>query len=75
MADTIDEKKVKEIDEEVLAWSPASLAQWTMWGIVQCRDDVLAGGVGEFDYLNYSREKVQAFRAALKKLGIEVQPR
>jgi len=70
-----NEKKVKELDEEVRVWMPAALAQWTIWGIVQSRDDVLAGGVGEFDYLNYSRQKVKAFRAALKELGIEVRLR
>jgi thiamine kinase-like enzyme len=65
-----DPIRIEELEQEVQAWTPAALAQWTLWGIVQARDDVLAGGVGEFDYLNYSRGRVMAFREHLKRLGI-----
>ncbi len=47
--------------------------KYESWGLVQGRDDVLEGGVGEFDYLNYSRGRVLAFRESLKALGIDVQ--
>jgi len=63
---------VDQLEDEVIVWTPACLAQWFVWGIVQARDDVLAGGVGEFDYLNYARGRVTAFRAQLKKLGVQV---
>lgn len=68
----VSEEDVELLEKQVVAWSPASLAQWTIWGLVQAHDDILAGSVGEFDYLNYSRGRVQAFRAALKELGIAV---
>ena len=60
----------QQLELEVQVWTPAALAQWTIWGIVQARDDVLAGDVGEFDYLNYSRGRVVAFREHLKRLGV-----
>lgn len=68
----VSEEEVESLERQVMAWSPACLAQWTIWGLVQAHDDILVGAVGEFDYLNYSRGRVQAFRAAIKELGIEV---
>jgi len=65
--------QLDQLEEEVRVWTPAALAQWTIWGIVQARDDVVAGGVGEFDYLNYSRGRVAAFREELRKLGVITQ--
>lgn len=68
----VDPIRIDQLEEEVKVWTPAALAQWTIWGIVQARDDVLAGGVGEFDYLNYSRGRVKVFREHLKGLGVIV---
>ncbi|KAF8344066.1 kinase-like domain-containing protein [Cantharellus anzutake] len=68
----VKEQDIIELEEQVRVWVPAILAQWAVWGLVQARDDVLAGGVGEFDYLNYSRGRALAFRESLKELGVVV---
>lgn len=68
----MDSAQINKLEAEVQAWTPAALAQWTVWGIVQARDDVLAGGVGEFDYLNYARGRIDVFREQLKIRGISV---
>lgn len=52
--------------EVVQAWAPAPFAYCTMWGIVQSRNDVLAGRVGEFDYLSYAAGQTTAFREELR---------
>lgn len=66
------EDEMELLDSHVRAWSPASHAMWTIWGIVQARDDVLAGAVGEFDYLAYARCRAEGFRREIKALGITV---
>lgn len=66
----VDAAQIDALEAEVRAWTPACLAQWIVWGIVQARDDILAGGVGEFDYLNYARGRVTVFREQLKLRGI-----
>jgi choline kinase len=62
------------LEKQVQAWSPTSNALWSVWGIVQAKDDVLAGsvGAGEFDYIAYALGKVRMFREDLKRLGISV---
>ncbi|KAF8321755.1 kinase-like protein [Clavulina sp. PMI_390] len=67
----VNSADIDRLEQEVQAWTPAALAQWSIWGIVQARDDVLAGGVGEFDYLGYSLGRINAFREQLKLKGIE----
>jgi choline kinase len=69
----VSQQSVDELEAEVQAWTAACLVRWAIWGIVQARDDVLAGGVGEFDYLGYARDKVRAFRETLTTLGIAVE--
>ncbi|KAG8901531.1 hypothetical protein FRC00_006454 [Tulasnella sp. 408] len=58
----------------VQAWSPASHAQWALWGIVQARDDVeVTGDIGsEFNYIGYGLGRVEGFRREIAKLGIKV---
>ncbi|KNE89811.1 hypothetical protein PSTG_16713 [Puccinia striiformis f. sp. tritici PST-78] len=35
-----DSKVIKELEEDVNLWSPASHAMWALWGLVQARDDL-----------------------------------
>lgn len=65
------EKQLEKTDRLVRAWSPSSQAMWAVWGIVQARDS-LEGGEGEpeFDYIGYSRCRMEGFRREVKALGI-----
>lgn len=69
----VKEEDILALEEQVRVWTPACHVQWTIWGLVQGRDDVLEGVVGEFDYLNYSRGRALAFRESLEALGIVVK--
>ncbi|TFK41324.1 kinase-like domain-containing protein [Crucibulum laeve] len=65
------ERRILKLDEQVRIWSPASHAMWAVWGIVQAREDV-EGNVAEpeFDYISYSRGRLEAFRRELTALDI-----
>ena len=70
------EQKAQLLDQQVMAWSPASHAMWAVWGIVQGREDVLAAkngtanGPPDFDYLTYSLGRVESFRRECRALGV-----
>jgi choline kinase len=67
----ITDTKIQQLDKQVRAWSPASHAMWSLWGIVQAREDVDAGvTVPDFDYLGYAQSRMDGFRRELKELGI-----
>jgi len=60
-----------DLDTQVRAWSPASHAMWTIWGIVQAREDIENEVEDpEFDYIGYSRCRLAAFRRELDELGV-----
>ncbi|KAJ7071514.1 choline kinase, cytoplasm [Mycena amicta] len=60
-----------DLDEQVRAWSPASHALWTIWGIVQAREDIENHvQEPEFDYVSYARCRRAAFMHQLKELGL-----
>jgi len=60
-----------DLDTQVRAWSPASHAMWTIWGIVQAREDLETEVEDpEFDYIGYSRCRLAAFRRELDELGV-----
>jgi len=62
---------VQNLEEQVRYWSPASHAMWSVWGIVQARDDV-EGQVKEpeFDYIGYARGRMAAFHRSIQALGL-----
>lgn len=73
LSKTVTAAQIQALEAEVMqAWAPASVAGLTLWGIVQSRDDVLAGRVGEFDFLNLARGQATAFRKELELRGIHV---
>lgn len=62
-------RRAKLLDDQVRYWSPASHAMWAIWGIVQAREDVEnVVKEPEFDYLGYSRHRMNAFRRELASL-------
>lgn len=65
------ERELNKMDRQVRAWSPASQAMWAVWGIVQARDSLEGDdGGSEFDYIGYSRCRMEGFRREVKALGI-----
>ncbi|EMD41615.1 hypothetical protein CERSUDRAFT_42288, partial [Gelatoporia subvermispora B] len=66
-----DEEKLQTLEDQVRAWSPASHAMWSVWGVVQARE-FLEGldGEPEFDYLGYAQCRIDAFRREIRALGI-----
>lgn len=59
------------LDEQVRIWSPAVHAMWSIWGIVQAREDVEAGvQAPEFDNIGYSLCRAALFRRELRGLGM-----
>ena len=60
------------LDEQVKMWSPASHANWALWGIIQARENLLSGSDGtedsQFDYLGYAICRMIEFRRELKVL-------
>ncbi|KAF7306623.1 Choline kinase [Mycena indigotica] len=64
-------KLARDLDEQVRAWSPASHAMWTIWGIVQAREDVENQvEEPEFDYISYAKCRLAAFKREVKQLGL-----
>ncbi|KAG5636749.1 hypothetical protein H0H81_006968 [Sphagnurus paluster] len=68
--------QLKNLDDQVRYWSPASHAMWAIWGIVQAREDI-EGNVEEpeFDYIGYSQCRMSAFRQEIHKLMSSSVPR
>jgi len=71
-SDVKGKARVADLEAHVRVWAPASSLMWTVWAIVQARDDVLAEGSlpGEFDYLGYAKNRAEIFRQGLKSLGV-----
>lgn len=67
--------KITTLDRQVQAWSPASHAMWAVWGLVQARDDLERAESGEpdFDYIGYSRYRMEGFRREIQALGLDQQ--
>ena len=65
------ESRMDALEAQVRAWSPASHAMWAVWGLVQARE-ALEGrdGEAEFDYVGYSRCRIESFRRGLRELAI-----
>ena len=62
---------MKLLDQQVRAWSPASHAMWAIWGIVQAREALEdKDGEPEFDYIGYSRGRMEAFRREIRALSV-----
>lgn len=62
---------MEELDGDVEAWVPASHASAALWGIVQGRENILAGVIQpDFDYISYARARMDSFRLGLKNFGI-----
>ena len=65
------EARMKLLDQQVRAWSPASHAMWAIWGIVQAREALEdKDGEPEFDYIGYSRGRMEAFRREMRALSV-----
>ncbi|EIN13633.1 choline kinase cytoplasm [Punctularia strigosozonata HHB-11173 SS5] len=65
------EKEMQKLEEQVRAWSPASHAMWTVWGIVQARDDMERNdGQAEFNYIGYAQCRLEGFHRELQALGL-----
>ncbi|KAH7340471.1 kinase-like domain-containing protein [Rhizoctonia solani] len=65
------EEAINILDAQVYAWSPASHAQWAIWGIVQASDDVTNGAVSDFDYLGYAADRLGKFYNDLSQRGVK----
>lgn len=65
------ESRMEKLESQVRAWSPASHAMWAIWGIVQARE-ALEGKDGdpEFDYVGYTRCRMESFRREIRLLAI-----
>lgn len=73
MHPTPTEKDLNALDEQVSAWSPASHAEWAVWGVVQARDDIenaVPRSEREFDYVEYALGRIEGFRRELREKGI-----
>ncbi|KAG8722759.1 hypothetical protein FRC08_010369 [Ceratobasidium sp. 394] len=64
------EELMDTLDAQVYAWSPASHAMWTIWGIVQASDDVTTGSISDFDYLGYAVGRLEQFKEELVERGV-----
>ncbi|KAL0578026.1 hypothetical protein V5O48_003976 [Marasmius crinis-equi] len=65
------EAAIEALDEQVRFWSPSSHAWWTVWGIVQAKDDLLNDEKqAEFDYIGYAKCRMSLFREELRVLGV-----
>ncbi|KAH8120586.1 kinase-like protein [Phellopilus nigrolimitatus] len=72
--------EIQRLEAQVRAWSPASHAMWAVWGLVQANEDLELAAQAhakgalpddpEFDYLGYSRCRVNGFRREIKALGL-----
>ncbi|CCM01634.1 uncharacterized protein FIBRA_03695 [Fibroporia radiculosa] len=71
MSDVLLETQMQDLESLVRAWSPASHAMWALWGVVQAREIVEGkDGEPEFDYLGYSRCRMDGFREEIRALGL-----
>ncbi|PCH33379.1 kinase-like protein [Wolfiporia cocos MD-104 SS10] len=69
------DQEMAKLEREVQAWSPASHAMWTVWGIVQAREIVEGKDKDpEFDYLGYAQCRMDSFRREIRALGIGCTP-
>ncbi|KAF9243866.1 choline kinase cytoplasm [Melanogaster broomeanus] len=69
--EVVSEASLAKLEQQVRVWSPASHAMWAVWGIVQAKDNVEMGmGEAEFDYIGYSKCRMQAFLRGIDELGI-----
>lgn len=67
------ETELAQLEEHVRLWSPAVHAMWTIWGIVQAREDVEAAvEKPEFDNIGYSVCRAGLFREELRALGLNL---
>lgn len=65
------DSEMQTLEKQVRAWSPASHAMWSIWGVVQAREDVEANESSpEFDYLGYAQGRMDAFHREIRALGI-----
>ncbi|KAG9074245.1 hypothetical protein FRC06_010815 [Ceratobasidium sp. 370] len=64
------EEFMDTLDAQVYAWSPASHAMWTIWGIVQASDDVTTGSISDFDYLGYAIGRFEQLKEELAERGV-----
>jgi choline kinase len=65
------EMEMQKLESQVLAWSPSSHAMWTIWGIVQARDDLERNdGQVEFDYIGYAKCRIAGFYREIEALGL-----
>ncbi|KXN83599.1 Putative choline kinase [Leucoagaricus sp. SymC.cos] len=70
-SDTELESAIVKLDRQVKFWSPASHAHWTVWGLVQARDNLEnRNETPEFDYIGYARCRMACFRRGLRDLGV-----
>ncbi|KAI0724275.1 kinase-like protein [Cerioporus squamosus] len=69
------EAAMEKLESQVRAWSPASHAMWSIWGIVQAREFVEGQDTEpEFDYLAYAMCRMDLFRRELRALGVPELP-
>ncbi|KIO02364.1 hypothetical protein M404DRAFT_147954 [Pisolithus tinctorius Marx 270] len=69
--DVISETSLARLERQVHIWSPSSHAMWSVWGIVQAKDNLERGiGEGEFDYIGYAKCRMEAFIRDLEELGV-----
>jgi choline kinase len=61
------------LENQVRVWSAASHAMWTVWGLVQAREEVAGGEVPEFPYVKYAFGRMNAFFRELDTLSITNQ--
>ncbi|KDQ20652.1 hypothetical protein BOTBODRAFT_61755 [Botryobasidium botryosum FD-172 SS1] len=63
--------KITNLEAHVKIWAPAPSAVWTVWGIVQARDDVVSEDFtpGDFDYLAFAIDRAGIFRQGAASLG------
>ncbi|EGN94896.1 hypothetical protein SERLA73DRAFT_187994 [Serpula lacrymans var. lacrymans S7.3] len=67
----VSEEAIMTLDRQVQIWSAASHGMWAIWGIVQARDDLVEGNnEPEFDYISYSRCRMELFYKGIEVLGI-----
>lgn len=70
-APAADEQELAMLDAQVRAWSAASHGMWAVWGIVQAREDLEGkDGEAEFDYIGYSKCRLELFRREVRRLGL-----
>ncbi|KAI9509059.1 kinase-like protein [Russula earlei] len=67
----VRERELVALENAVCAWSPSTHAMWSVWALVQARENVLAHVArSEFDYVNYACRRMAAFYRELASLGV-----